>query len=146
MALAVISTAMISTCISNVLVSKLTTTAGSSIYNYLFTNKKNKMEIPIDEYIKKIDIKEKIVISKAFIDTISTDNFKFQHSITSLQDMIIETEALLDVIEKKKNKHNNKYFNKYRKLNISKEQNKLLMYDEILSKRLDYLIKLLSLL
>ena len=146
MALAVISTAMISTCISNVLVSKLTTTAGTSIYNYLFTNKKNKMEIPIDEYIKKIDIKEKIVISKAFIDTIPTDNFKFQHSITSLQDMIIETEALLDVIEKKKNKHNNKYFNKYRKLNISKEQNKLLMYDEILSKRLDYLIKLLSLL
>ena len=144
MAVAVISTAMISTCISNVLVSKLSSQAGSSIYNYLFKKKTDSIDVPIDEYIKRLDIKEKIIISKAFIESIPKDNCKCIHIISSLQDMIIEVEALLKVIELKKNKHKYKYFSSYRSLHLSKEQEKLITYDQILSKRLDYLIKLLS--
>ena len=84
MAVALLSTAMISTCISNVLVTKLTSQAGSTIYNYLFTKKKSSSSILIDEYIRQIDIKEKITISKAFMESISTSNFKLQffHSTT----------------------------------------------------------------
>ena len=144
MAVALLSTAMISTCISNLLVTKLTSQAGSTLYNYLFTKKKSSSSIQIDEYIRQIDIKEKITISKAFMESISTSNFKFKSILTSMEDLIIEIEALLLLIEKKKNKHTQKYFSSYRKLSLRKEQDKLLAYDTILSKRLDYLIKLIS--
>ena len=144
MAVAVISTAMISTCISNVLVNKLSSQAGSSIYNYLFRKKKNYINVPIDEYIRRIDIKEKLIISKALIESIPRDNCKCIYIISSLEDIIIEVEALLKVIKLKKNKHKHKYFSSYRSLHLSKEQEQLIIYDQILSKRLDYLIKLLS--
>ena len=78
------------------------------------------------------------------MESISTYNFKFKSILTSMEDLIIEIEALLQLIEKKKNKHTKKYFSSYRKLSLRKEQDKLLAYDTILSKRLDYLIKLIS--
>jgi hypothetical protein len=102
MAVALLSTAMISTCMSNVLVTKLTSQAGSTLYNYLFTTKKSSSSIQIDEYIRQIDIKEKITISKAFMESISTSNFKFKSILISMEDLIIEIEALLQLIEKKK--------------------------------------------
>ena len=144
MAFAILSTAMVTSCVSNVLITKLTSKAGNSIYNYLFKKNENTIHIPIDEFIPQIDIKEKIIISKAFVESISQKKIKFNHIVTSLQDVIIEVEALLQLIEDKKNKHKNKYFTSYRSLNIKKEQKKLITYDKILSKRLDYLIKLIS--
>ena len=144
MAVAFISTAMITSCVSNMLVTKLTSKAGSSIYNYLF-KQSHSIDIPIDEYIQRIDIKEKIIISNAFIESITTEHVSVKRMITSMQDVLIEIEALLNVIEKKKSKLKKKYFNKYRSVHVSKEQKKLVIYDDILSKRLDYLIKLLSL-
>jgi hypothetical protein len=144
MAFAILSTAMVTSCVSNVLITKLTSKAGNSIYNYLFKKNENTIHIPIDEFIQQIDIKEKIIISKAFVESISQKKIKFNHIVTSLQDVIIEVEALLQLIEDKKNKHKNKYFTSYRSLNIKKEQKKLITYDKILSKRLDYLIKLIS--
>lgn len=144
MAFAILSTAMVTSCVSNVLITKLTSKAGNSIYNYLFKKNENTIHIPIDEFIQQIDIKEKIIISKAFVESISQKKIKFNHIVTSLQDVIIEVEALLQLIEDKKNKHKNKYFTSYRSLNIKKEHKKLITYDKILSKRLDYLIKLIS--
>ena len=144
MALAILSTAMVTSCVSNVLITKLTSKAGNSIYNYIFKKKESNIDIPIDELIRRIDIKEKIIISNAFIESISQKKFKFNHIVTSLQDIIIEITALLQLIEDKKTKHKHKYFTSYRSLNIKREQEKLTTYDKILSKRLDYLIKLLS--
>tara|TARA_B110001450_G_C17454394_1_gene413432 strand:- start:311 stop:751 length:441 start_codon:yes stop_codon:yes gene_type:complete len=144
MASLIFSTAMITSCVGNIIISKATSKAGNSFYNFLFKKKNSLITIPIDEYIKQTDIKEKIVISKVFVERISNSNCKFQHIITSMEDMIIEIEALLQLIENKKKRHTQKYFSSYRKLNVNKEQKQLVIYDGILSTRLDYLIKLSS--
>tara|TARA_B110000908_G_C10247467_1_gene449681 strand:- start:96 stop:536 length:441 start_codon:yes stop_codon:yes gene_type:complete len=144
MAAALISTAVVTSYLGNVLVGKMTSHAGSSIYNYLFKKNTSRIQMPIDEYIRQIDIKEKIIISEAFIDSISIQDFKFKQIITSMQDILIETKALLKVIQDKKAKHRNRYFNRYRSVSLDKEHNKLITYDAILSRRLDYLVKLIS--
>ena len=144
MAMALISTAMISGCISNLIVTKITSTAGNKLYNYMFNKQVIDKDIPLDEIIKKIDIEEKINICKIFIETIHNKEPKLDSKLLSLQDMIIEIEALLNVIKEKKKKHTQKYFKTFRSLNVSKEKKKLLMYDEILSRRLDFLIKIIS--
>ena len=101
MALALISTAMVSGCISNLIVTKITSSAGSKLYNYMFSKQ---------TYDKDISL-----------------------------------EAVLKLIKEKRKKHKKKYFTSFRSLDVSKEKKKLLMYDEILNRRLDFLIKIISL-
>ena len=145
MALALFSTAMISSCVSNIIISKMTSTAGTKIYGYLFKKKSNIDTISLDHIIKELDIKEKINICNIFIETIHEKHPELDCKLLSLKDIIIEIEGVLDIIEKKKKKHTNKYFTYYRTLHLTKEKESLLMYDNIISKRLDYLIKILSL-
>jgi hypothetical protein len=145
MAVALISTAMISGCISNLIVTKITSAAGNKLYNYMFTKKTYNKDIPLDDLIKKIDIEEKVNICKIFIETIHNKNPTLDSKLLSLKDIIIEVEALLKLIKEKKKKHKHKYFTSFRSLDVSKEKKKLLMYDEILNRRLDFLIKIISL-
>lgn len=145
MALALFSTAMISSCVGNIIISKMTSTAGTKIYGYLFKKNSNIANISLDHIIKELDIKEKIKICNIFIETIHDKHPELDSKLLSLKDIIIEIEGLLDIIEKKKQKHNNKYFTYYRTLHLTKEKENLLIYDKIISKRLDYLIKILSL-
>ena len=144
MASVLLSTAMISGCIGNAIISKVTSSAGSKLYSYMFQKQSSNMHVPLDEIIKKIDIEEKIKICHIFIDTIHNKDPKLDSKLLSLKDIIIEIEALLQLIENKKKRHNNKYFKNFRSLNVSKEKKKILMYDDILSKRLDFLIKIIS--
>lgn len=144
MAISIISTAMLSSYLGNVLIGKLTSKAGNSFCDYVFNNKNSDAHISLDEYIRRIDIKEKIIISEAFIDSIVNDNFKYTQIITSLRDIIIDIKALLQLIKDKKNKHSRKYFKSYRSLSLHKEQARMTTYDAILSRRLDYFVKLIS--
>ena len=145
MALALISTAMVSGCISNLIVTKITSSAGSKLYNYMFSKQTYDKDISLDELIKKIDIEEKINICKIFIETIHNKDPTLDRKLLSLKDIIIEVEAVLKLIKEKRKKHKNKYFTSFRSLDVSKEKKKLLMYDEILNRRLDFLIKIISL-
>ena len=95
MAVALISTAMISGCISNLIVTKITSAAGNKLYNYMFTKKTYNKDIPLDDLIKKIDIEEKVNICKIFIETIHNKNPTLDSKLLSLKDIIIEVEALL---------------------------------------------------
>ena len=143
MAVALISTAMISSCVSNLIISKITSTAGKKLYNYIYSPNES-TNISLDDLIRKTDIQEKVNICKIFIDTIHNKDPNLDSKILSLKDIIIEIEALLNVIEQKKQKHKSKYFKYYRTLNLSKEKKQLVIYDEIISRRLDFLIKILS--
>jgi|TARA_B110000967_G_C18833593_1_gene535404 hypothetical protein len=145
MALALISTAMVSGCISNLIVTKITSSAGSKLYNYMFSKQTYDKDISLDELIKKIDIEEKINICKIFIETIHNKDPTLDRKLLSLKDIIIEVEAVLKLIKEKRKKHKKKYFTSFRSLDVSKEKKKLLMYDEILNRRLDFLIKIISL-
>jgi|TARA_B110000208_G_scaffold190808_1_gene255703 hypothetical protein len=141
---ALLSTAMISGCIGNLIVTKMTSSAGSKLYNYLFTKTSIELDIPLDDIIKKIDIEEKINICNIFIEMIHNKNPTLDSKLLSLKDIIIEIEALLRVIKEKKKKHKHKYFKSFRSLQLSKEKKKLLVYDEILTNRLNFLIKIIS--
>ena len=141
---ALLSTAMISGCIGNLIVTKMTSSAGSKLYNYLFTKTSIELDIPLDDIIKKIDIEEKINICNIFIEMIHNKNPPLDSKLLSLKDIIIEIEALLRVIKEKKKKHKHKYFKSFRSLQLSKEKKKLLVYDEILTNRLNFLIKIIS--
>ena len=141
---AILSTAMISGCIGNLIVTKMTSSAGSKLYNYLFTKTSTELDIPLDDIIKKIDIEEKVNICNIFSDMIHNKNPTLDSKLLSLKDIIIEIEALLRVIKEKKKKHKHKYFKSFRSLELSKEKKKLLVYDEILTNRLNFLIKIIT--
>ena len=141
---ALISTAMITGCIGNAIISKITSSAGSKLYNYMFQKHSSELDIPLEDIIKKIDIEEKVNICKIFIDTIHDKNPNLDSKLLSLKDIIIEIEGVLKVIKEKNKKHKQKYFKKYRSIDLSKEKKKLIMYDDILTKRLDFLLKIIS--
>ena len=111
----------------------------------MFSKQTYDKDISLDELIKKIDIEEKINICKIFIETIHNKDPTLDRKLLSLKDIIIEVEAVLKLIKEKRKKHKKKYFTSFRSLDVSKEKKKLLMYDEILNRRLDFLIKIISL-
>ena len=89
------------------------------------------------QYIRQTPLGIKILLLIFFCLTLGFGGYVI-YSLSS------ETKALLKVIQDKKAKHKKRYFNRYRSISLDKEQNKLITYDAILSRRLDYLVKLIS--
>lgn len=109
----------------------------SSIFNYN-TN--------MDELLQQLDIKERIKNVDSLINQISINNETVTSCIQGLHEIIILIREDLKQIDIKIKKHKEKYFSSWRSLGCSKEKKNLIIHSNLLDKRLDYLIKALSIL
>lgn len=112
-------------------------TSISSIFSYN-TN--------LDELLQHLDIEERIKNFDSLINQIRINNNTVTYCIQGLHEIIILIREDLKQIDLKIKKHKGKYFSSWRSLGCSKEKKNLIIHSNLLDKRLDYLIKALSIL
>jgi hypothetical protein len=112
-------------------------TSISSIFSYN-TN--------LDELLLQLDIKERVKNFESLINQIRVNNDTVTSCIQGLHEIIILIREDLKQIDLKIQKHREKYFSSWRSLGCTKQKKHLIIHSNLLDKRLDYLIKALSIL
>lgn len=112
-------------------------TSISSIFSYN-TN--------LDELLLQLDIKERVKNFESLINQIKVNNDTITSCIQGLHEIIILIREDLKQIDLKIQKHKEKYLSSWRSLGCAKQKKNLIIHSNLLDKRLDYLIKALSIL
>lgn len=142
MALSLVTGTVISKFIGKQIVSQAISDASGSIYNSIRSIYSNHSKI--DNILMELDIIHKTEIIDSLIKEIKHYNYSIEQCLTSVHDIIINIKEDLNLIDLKIKKHKKKYLSKWRKINVSKEINNLIIHNKLVDKRLDYLLKALK--
>ena len=104
----------------------------SSIFNY---------NLEINDTLNLLDIREKIKTIESLINNIEVSNIIVDNCITSLHDVILLIREDLKILNILVNKHKEKYFSKWRRLDCKKNLKDLKIHNTMLNSRFDNFIK-----
>jgi peptidoglycan hydrolase CwlO-like protein len=139
---------MVSGLSTEILIQTVKTTSSGIIGTIKYISSHNNIDLTLlQKDLENIDLENKISIINQFIEEIENrKNVKesIKSSINSVHDMLDKINKELDLIKDDIQYHQTKYFNTWRSIYCDDKIDNIKSHNEILDKRFDLLMKLLS--
>ena len=136
-----LSISLVTTIIGREMISTTVKDVGSSLYSLIYEGPED-----INKLLKELDIHAQIKVVESLMDNLHEQqlNETVNISLNLLHQIICEINHDIIIIKYKINNDTSRYFNRFRSSSYHKDLKKLTNDKEILDKRLEILIKILS--